>query len=614
MIRASSTVGRSTRSLRPLFAALLLGVASLAGAADPVPDAERLRGWVRDLADPAMDGRGAGSPGADRAAAYVADQFRRIGLRPLGDGGTYLQRFSVLTRVRLGADNALELKVPGPPPRAFAVGPEFLPLTFSDDGDVTGEVVFAGFGISAPSVGYDDYAGLDVRGKVVLVMTGEPHERDPQGPFRRAEHFHYTELRHKILNAREHGAAGVVVVESPLRADDRPRPIRGTTPPWGIVAVSARRAVGDAMLAPAGTSLTTLQAEIEQQGGPRSRALSGVSARLRVTLVRERGETANVLGLLPGTDPALRDEAVVVGAHYDHLGRGGPTSLDPRHAEAIHPGADDNASGTTAIMALAEGFARAGGARRSLVFAAFSAEELGLLGSTHYARHAPVPLERTVTMLNFDMVGRMRDDRLHVMGVDSGSGLRALVEQAAAGLGLQLALRGDAVGPSDHTAFYTRERPVLMFFTGTHADYHRPTDTPDKVDAHGLQKVVTVAYRTARALADGDQLPAFVRLPGGAPPPREGGRSYGPYFGIVPDFGDSPVPGVRLGGVRPGSPADRAGLRTGDVILRFAGVGVRTLDDLTFVLRQKRPGDVVDVTFVRDGVERTIRTTLEQRR
>jgi hypothetical protein len=607
----------SSRAWRPraayVVAALLLGGVTLARGADPIPGAARLAGWVQDLADPAMEGRGAGRPGADRAAAYLADQFRRIGLRPLGDGGTYLQRFSVLTRVRLGADNALELTGAGAPPRAFAVGPEFLPFTFSDDGDVTGEVVFAGFGISAPPVGYDDYAGLDVRGKIVLVMTGEPHESDPQGPFRRAEHFHYTELRHKILNAREHGATGVVVVEGPLRADDAPRAIRGTTPPWGIVAVSARRAVADAMLAPTGTSLARLHAEIERQGAPHSRAL-GISTRLRVTLVRERGETANVLGLLPGADPALRDDAVVLGAHYDHLGRGGPTSLDPGHAEAIHPGADDNASGTAAILALAEAFTRSGGARRSLVFAAFSAEELGLLGSTHYARQPPVPLERTVTMLNFDMVGRMREGRLYVMGVDSGAGLRALVEQAAAGLDIQLVLRGDAVGPSDHTAFYTRERPVLMFFTGTHGDYHRPTDTPDKVDTDGLRKVVAVAYRTARALGDGDQRPAFVRLPGVVPPPREGGRSYGPYFGIVPDFGESPVPGVRLGGVRPGSPADQAGLRTGDVILRFAGVTVRTLDDLTFALRQKRPGDVVDVTFARDGVERTIQATLEQRR
>jgi hypothetical protein len=585
-----------------------------AGAQDLLPPPERLLEWVRDLASPAMDGRASGTPGADRAAQYLADHMKRLGLRPGGDGGSYLQRFSVLTRVRLGPDSAVAVSVPGAPPRAFALGAEFLPFTFSDDGDLGGEAIFAGYGITAPPLQYDDYAGLDVRGKIVLVMTGEPRERDPRGPFRQAEHFHYTELRHKVLNAREHGAAGIVVVESPAHAEDRPRPLRGTSPAWGLVAVSAARAVGDALLAPAGLSLAALHADIDRALAPRSRPLAGVSVRLRVSLVRERGDTANVVGLLPGTDPVLRDEAVVLGAHYDHLGRGSAVSLDPTHADAIHPGADDNASGTAAVLGLAEAFARGGGTRRSLVFALFSGEEVGLLGSTHYVRQPPVPIERTVAMVNFDMVGRMRDDRLHVMGVDTGQGLRALVEQVAAGLGVQLSLRVDGVGPSDHTAFLGRERPVLFFFTGTHGDYHRPSDTWDKIDPTGMRKVAALAFRTVRALADRDDRPAFVRVPGPPAAAREGGRGYGPYFGIVPDFAESSTPGVRLGGVRPGSPAERAGLRTGDVILRFGGVAVRTLDDLTFALRQKRAGEVVEVTYGRDGAEQTVEATLAERR
>jgi membrane-associated protease RseP (regulator of RpoE activity) len=217
-------------------------------------------------------------------------------------------------------------------------------------------------------------------------------------------------------------------------------------------------------------------------------------------------------------------------------------------------------------------------------------------------------------MINFDMVGRMRDDKLHVMGVDTGQGLRALVEQAAAGQGVTLALRGDGVGPSDHTAFLNRERPVLFFFTGTHGDYHRPSDTWDKINPDGMRKVLAVASRAVRALADREDRLAFVRVPGAPAAARQGGQGYGPYFGIVPDFAESPVPGVRLGGVRPGSPAERAGLQSGDVILRFAGIAVKTLDDLTFALRQKRPGDVVEVRYVRAGAERTVETTLEQRR
>jgi S1-C subfamily serine protease len=200
------------------------------------------------------------------------------------------------------------------------------------------------------------------------------------------------------------------------------------------------------------------------------------------------------------------------------------------------------------------------------------------------------------------------------MGVDTGQGVRALVEQAVQGQPAKVSLRGDGVGPSDHTAFLNRERPVVFFFTGPHADYHRPSDTWDKIDADGLRTVTVVAYRVIRALADRDQRPVFVRVPGGPPRSGTGGAGYGPYFGAVPDFGESPSPGVRLGGVRPGSPADRAGLQAGDVIVRFAGVSIRTLDDLVFALRSRRAGEAVEVTYMRGGAERTARATLEERR
>ena len=560
-----------------------------------------------------MDGRAAGTPGADRAAAYLVTEFRRLGLRPAGDAGGYLQRFEVLTGVRLAPGAAIEVAARGAPSRTFDGGTDFLPFTFSADGDVTSDVAFAGYGITAPPLGYDDYAGLDVRGKVVLVMTGEPREADPGGPFRPAEHFHYTELRHKVLNAREHGAAAVVVVENPGRGD-RLAALRGTTPSWGIVALSARREVADALLGPAGLDLAALRGQIDGTGAPVSRALPGVRARVRSALLRDRGTTANVVGILPGTDSTLAAEAVVIGAHYDHLGRGSPFSLAPERGDAIHPGADDNASGTAALLGLAETLTRSGAPRRSVVVVAFSGEELGLLGSTHYVGQPAVPLDRTVAMVNLDSVGRLREGRLHVMGVDTGQGLRTLVEQAGQGAPAQLALRGDGVGPSDHTAFLNRERPVVFFFTGAHADYHRPSDTWDKIDADGLRTVTTVAYRVVRALADRDDRPAFVRVPGGPPRAGAGAAGYGPYFGAVPDFGEAPHPGVRVGGVRPGSPADRAGLRAGDVIVRFAGVAVRTLDDLVFALRSRRPGDAVEVSYLRDGTERAVQATLEERR
>lgn len=591
-----------------LLATLLLGAAR----PEPIPDASQLLGWVKALADPALEGRASGTPGAERAVRLIAEEFGRLGLRPGGDGGSYLQTFEVVTGIRVAGPTTLQVAFGGAT-RGFSAGPDFLPYAFSESGEAEGELVFAGYGITAPDLGYDDYAGLDVRGKVVLIMTHEPRERDPVGPFRKPEALHYTQLRHKAINARERGAVGIIVVPDPHHPEETPRPPRGTTAPWGILAVYTSRRVADLLLAPTSRSLADLQAEIDRALAPRSTAVPGTRVRLAVGLLRERGLASNVVGILPGSDPGLRHEAVVIGAHYDHLGRGSQFSLAPERADEVHPGADDNASGTAAVIGLARAFAAAGGTRRSLVFVAFAGEELGLLGSTHYVKRPPIPLADTGAMVNLDSVGRMQGRRLFALGVGSGSGLRELVEEASRGVEVELAFREDAFGPSDHTPFYARGRPVLFFFTGTHPDYHRPTDIWEKINAEGLRTVVRVAFRTIRLLADRPERPAFVRVTG-PPRPRGGGGGYGPYFGSVPDFSDSDTPGIRLVDVQPGSPAERAGLRSGDIIVRFAGVTVRTLDDYVFALRSRRPGETVEVVYLRNGVERRADAVLETRR
>jgi hypothetical protein len=588
-------------------------------AADTALSPEALWEEVRVLAAPEMEGRAAGTPGADRAAARIAEAFRRAGLQPGGDAGTFLQRFEILTGIHMGPDNAFTLRVRGAPPRAFGPGTDFTPFSFSEEGRVEGEVVFAGYGITAPELGYDDYAGLDVEGKVVLLLTHEPRERDPAGPFRRPEAYRYTELRYKTINAREHGAAAVILVTDPLGHPGEPEALVGVrglpSRGGGILALHARRSLAEAALAPAGLDLAAVQRQIDAALKPRSLPLPGVRAEARVSLVRAHGMTANVVGILPGTDPRLRDQAIVVGAHYDHLGLGGETSMAPAQVGTVHPGADDNASGTAGVLALARTFAAAGGTRRTLVFAAFGAEEMGLLGSTTYAAHPPVPLDRTVAMLNFDMIGRLREGKVYVSGVDTGEGLEGILRGANAEVGLSLILRGDGYDPSDHTAFLARERPVLFFFTGAHGDYHRPSDTVDKINAAGMRQVLLLARRVVGDLANREAVVAF-RKPAAAPPRSAGsrGEGYGPYFGAIPDFGAAGPPGVLLGGVRAGSPADRAGLRSGDIVVRFAGVTVRALQDLVFALRSQRAGDEVEVTFLRDGAAQTVRAVLEPRR
>jgi hypothetical protein len=591
------------------------------------PGEEAIRGRdliseVAILASPEMGGRAAGSPGAARAAEQIASEFRKAGLQPGGEGGQYLQPFELVTKIQLGNGNRLAVRVLGAAPEleAYRLSADFVPFGFSEEGEVEADVVFVGYGITAPEIGYDDYTGVDVNGKAVLAFTHEPRERDQSGPFRAAEAFHYTTNRYKVINAREHGATAVLLLTDPNNHRGEQESLfsfmGASSSGSGIVALSITRRVAEAVLSRSSTTLERLQQEIDEGLKPRSFLVQGAQIAAKVALVRERGRTANVVGILPGRDPVLKEQAVVIGAHYDHLGLGGENSLAPDAFNTVHPGADDNASGTAAVMALARAFVAAGGARRTVVFVAFSGEEVGLLGSYHYVKQPPIPIQRTVAMINLDSVGRMQNRRLYVQGVGSGEGLREMVKEASKGLGLDLTLRDDGFGPSDHTPFYAKERPVLHFFTGPHLDYHRPSDTVDKINAEGLRMVTTVAYRTGTTIADRDDPIAYLRTKGEPPRIGSGERvaGYGPYFGSIPDFSESEVPGVLLGGVRPGSPAEGAGLKAGDIIVNFAGVAVKNLQDLTFALRSKRPGDRVEVTFLRDGKEQRAHATLEQRR
>jgi hypothetical protein len=479
-------------------------------------------------------------------------------------------------------------------------------------------VVFAGYGISAPELSYDDYAGIDAAGKVVLLLSGEPRERDPGSPFRRPEAYRYTEVRYKVLNAREHGARAVILVTNPAAHAGEPErlfAIRGITSSSqsGILAVNALRRVADAILTGTGRSLGELQLLIDRDLRPQSFLVAGRTAGIDVRLIHERGQAWNVIGLLRGSDPALANQAIVVGAHYDHLGHGGETSLAPSRFGEVHPGADDNASGVAGVIGLARTFATAGGARRAIVFVAFAGEEMGLLGSAQYVRAPAVPLDRTVAMLNMDMIGRLRGDRLYVFGVDTGKEFREELAAANRGVGLQLQFSGDGYGPSDHTPFYGKDRPVLFFFTGPHGDYHRPSDTPDKINAPGLHRVVRLVADVLHRVADGEGAVRFARAEPASPRRARGsGPGYGPYFGMIPEFGGADE-GVRLGGVRTGSPAEKAGLQSGDLIVRFDGKAVRNLEDFVFVLRGKRAGDRVEVVYRRGTEERTTNAVLEAR-
>jgi Zn-dependent M28 family amino/carboxypeptidase len=564
-----------------LFLALgLLAVAASAGTL-ALPSADSLARDVAALADPAMEGRASGTPGGDRAAALIAKQLEVAGARPGGDASSFFQSFVLSTGIRVAPSSRFHALAPEE--RQLELDTEWRPHGGSRSGEVTGDVVFVGYGITDGR--WDDYHGVDVRGRIALALDGVPRAGGPRA---------VTRLE-KLIAARRAGASALVIASDALPAVD------ATSAPVALTSAHVTRAAADALLAPSGETTSRLAEAIAERRAPASFTVPGRRVSIDVALEREERRAVNVIGVLPGTDPALADEAVVVGAHYDHVGIIGGQ---------IHHGADDNASGTAMVLGLARAFAAVGGAPRTLVFALFGAEEIGLIGSRHYVRAPTVPIERTVAMVNLDMVGRLQGGELSVTGVDSGSGIREVVTDAARAAGVRVKVGGDPYSPSDHLRFYRAGTPVLFFHTGRHADYHRPTDTADRIDAAGMARVAAVAAHAIDRLARGPAA-QYVKLD---PPSRASrtARSGSAFFGIVADPRGG-ADGLRLADVLPGSAAERAGVREGDVIVRFAGEPVTGFEDVRRLIEKKKPGDTVDVVFLREGKDRTASAALDVR-
>jgi hypothetical protein len=620
----------------PISAAILLAtlVATTPRAEtsgyDPVTAPELLE-HVKRLSSDEMEGRGTGEPGGEAAARYVAEAFRLAGLEPLGDDGGWLQEFPARVATSPGPDNLVSVPRSGGR-RDLEFGVDFTPFSFSASGECSAPVVFAGYGITAPEYGWDDYTHLDVRGKIALVLRYEPGRDDTASAFLGRRDTHHADLRTKARNAELHGAVGLLIVNGPLSEGGVDELISwsrtsGASQAVGIPAAHLRRAVVEeiwgAGLAEAPPPLAEIQARLDRPGasGASGFEVTDRPLTLRTDLVTETRRTWNVIGWLPPSAavPATTTrptavEHVLIGAHYDHLGLGGHSSLEP-DTVAIHNGADDNASGTAALIELAAAFATDPTPRgRGIVLVAFGAEELGLFGASWYIDNPPLPLDGLVAMLNMDMVGRLREGKLQVGGVGTSPAFRDLVDETFRGSPVTPVYTEGGTGPSDHSVFNSKKRPVLFFFTGVHEDYHRPTDDWEKINAEGLEAVVDGVRRIALSLAGGTEEHPYVvvaadsvaRLGGG-------GSGYGAYLGTVPDMAAAEVNGVRLSDIRAGSPAALAGLRSGDVITGFDGRPVRNLYDLTDELRSHRPGDEVAITVLRDGESLVLPATLGKR-
>jgi aminopeptidase YwaD len=502
--------------VRKAFIGVWLLVVSV-GAASPAIDANRLLGHIRFLASDEMKGRADGGPELNRAADYIAQQFKEIGLNPGGDEGTWFQPFELVAGLTVGKDNSLVVSDRTQSVR-LALGSTYYPLSTvpNESADAPSAqmdklpLAFAGFGLSAPQAGYDDYEGLDVSGKAVIIFSHEPQESDPNSPLNGNRPMPESTLFRKAEIAKLRGARVLLVVSDPSHATDQGLfhsfEVLPDADDAGMPVLRVRRNEMRPLLDAWG--LDALAIQINRDLRPRSKPLNMASVDYTEYLAHDRRPVRNVVGIIPGSDPSRAEQAIVIGAHYDHVGLGGRLSATPERTGEIHNGADDNASGTASIIEIARA-AMADRARfpRTLIFVAFAGEERGLLGSAHYVSAPPVPISNTVAMLNLDMVGRSRG-AVDVSGLDVAASLKPELMAAAQATGmLDIKQQGPGAGRSDDSSFIDKRVPAINFFTGFHPDYHRPTDDWERIDKQGTARVATLALEFAARIAEDPQRP-----------------------------------------------------------------------------------------------------------
>lgn len=668
-----------------LIAALLGGFSSAARSAEKSAEEKiaaeeaRLGDGVKYLASDELEGRGVGTKGLDLAADYIAAEFAKAGLETKVFGDSPFQKFNMSTDSEMGPkeQNRLILQA-GDKKTELELGKNFRPLALGSSGAFEAPLVFAGYGITSKEAEYDDYAGLDVKGKVLLILRKEPEQGNPHSKFEGNKPSQHATFTRKIANALDHEAAAIIFVndrysleeqgkairkawldtvaaiakaqekyakiEKPTDADfdalkkavaEAEKKLAELGPKLGEaedellafrgagdggngkslpVFFCTRAAIDPIVKAELGKDLAALEAEIdagEKGPTPKSAALKNVKATGEANVIRKNAEVKNVVGVLEGQG-SLADETVVVGAHYDHLGRGGAGSLAPWTVD-IHNGADDNASGTTSLLEIARQCAerkKEGLPRRRIVFIAFTGEERGLIGSARYCREPRFALDKTVAMVNLDMVGRLKDEKLIVYGTGTAKELDALVDQFSPKYGFQISKKPEGYGPSDHSSFYAKKIPVLHLFTGTHSDYHRPSDDWDKINVPGMRRVAELSTDIVLSLAEAEHRPVYIEVKGGQP---LAGDVKFPSFGSIPDYSFE-GPGYRLSDVKPGGPAEKGGLKAGDIVLSFAGEKIAGVEGFMAALAKKKAGDKVEVKIKRVDEEKTLEVTLDSPR
>ncbi|MFN3533004.1 MAG: M28 family peptidase [Candidatus Brocadia sp.] len=585
----------------------------------PKITATDLRVHVQYLASDELEGRLTGTKGTQLAADYIADYFRSIGLKAIDDNKGYFQEFPFIAGTKIIQEqNCFQITKEDTREKTvqFEVNKDFVPLAFTTNGEVEGEVVFAGYGLSVSGNEgnrYDSYEKLDVKDKIVLVLH---HVPEKVGMKRHLELTRYAGLRYKAMLAREHGAKAFLVVIGPKTHGAGslfPLSSDKESASSGIIAASISGKIAETLFASSGKNLETIQAGLDVED-PRTEAgfdLPNVKIRISTAVEQVKEKDRNVIGLLPPGDSKENAEYIIIGAHYDHIGYGGSDSLARKGEKGmVHNGADDNASGVSTVLELAAALAAEREMnpqlfKRGVIFALWSGEELGCLGSSYFIEHPTIPLKNVIAYVNFDMVGRLSENNLIVEGIGSSNAWAGLIEKCNVAAGFDLKLHRDPYLPTDATAFYSKEVPIIHFFTGVHEDYNRPTDDPDTLNYDGMVRIAEFARAIVLDLIKNVERPDYVKVAKSGESRKEKvfRRT---YWGTVPDFASENIEGVKISTVKPEGPADKAGMKAGDIIVEIAGKKITNLYDYNYMMNAAGAGKPVEVVVLRNGKRETL--------
>ena len=586
-----TTIYKSIQYIVLQFSLIILWCCSDPVVTIPEITTDELIQHIEYLASDTLQGRYPGTVGDKLAAAYIRDQFTQSGLRAEAENG--FQYFSLVTGISAGENN--HFSVNG---SVAEFGKDFSPLPFSENAVVTAGVIFCGYGFSIDEqeLQWDDYSGVDVSGKWVMVLRGDPEPEDASSIFAT-----YSNDRWKAYLAAEKGAAGMIMVSGErFDKDDELVEIRIHQGKVTIPVIQITRSLANIILAKSGSSLEMLEEILARDMQPES-FHTNTSVMASTDLIVNESTTMNVIASLTGNDPRLKDQYIIIGAHYDHLGTGGEGSGSRRPGlPESHPGADDNASGVAAMIEIAEKlFSERDELRRSYLFMAFGAEEKGLLGSRYFTENPVVDLGSVKAMINLDMVGRMNESQtLQIGGVGTSVEGEAIINTLAGSYDFNTVLFREGFGPSDHASFYARDIPVFFFTTGPHPDYHTADDTADRINYGGLQRISSFVSDLAMELGRMDDRLSFQEAGPRVPSvPRHGNRRI--TLGIMPDFTQGAGEGLRADFVTPGRPAEQGGMKQGDIIIAINGNPVKDIHEYMYRLGQLSPGETINVEVIR---------------